>query len=102
MTSKVGDAKGLAVYEMLVNGEVGNDALAALAEEAMRGAATTVTEDATIRDLCSEFHRAVAGGTLRAEALVTRKRGTTMRVAADILDGRRRVASFEADALAPA
>ena len=102
MTFKIGDAKGLAVYEMPVQGEVHDDALAALAEEAMRGAAITVTDDVTIGDLSAEFHSPVAGGTLRAEALVTRKRGTTMRVCADILDGGSRVASFEADALAAA
>jgi acyl-coenzyme A thioesterase PaaI-like protein len=102
MTLKLGDAKGLAVYEMSVQGDVRNDALVALAEEAMRGAAVTVSDEVTLRDLAAEFHGPVAGGILRAEALVTRKRGRTMRVAADILAGGNRVASFEADALATA
>ncbi len=102
MTFKLGDAKGVAVFEMRVDGEVLNDALVALAEEAMHGAAGTVSDDVAIRDLCAEFHGPVAGGTLRAEAIVTRKRGATMRVAADILARGHRVASFEADALAAA
>jgi acyl-coenzyme A thioesterase PaaI-like protein len=102
MTSKLGDAKGLAVYEMSVQGEVENDALVALAEEAIRGAAVTVTDAVTIGDLSAEYHGPVAGETLRAEALVMRKTGATMRVAADILAGGSRVASFEADALAAA
>ena len=104
MTFKLGNAMGVAVYEMAVQGEVQSDALVALAREAMRGAAITVTDDVALRDLSAEYHGSVAGadGTLRAEAIVTRKRGTTMRVAADILASGHRVASFEADALAAA
>lgn len=103
MTVKVADAAGVAVYEMPVEGEVRNDALLALAEEAMKAAATTVTpEDLTTRDLHAHFHGPIAGKTLRAEAIVMRKAGATVRVAADILAGGRCVASFEADALAAA
>ncbi len=104
MTFKLGNAMGVAVYEMAVQGEVQSDALVALASEAMRGAALTVTDKVALCGLSAEYHGSVAGagGTLRAEAIVTRKRGTTMRTAADILDGGHRVASFEADALAPA
>ena len=103
MTFKLGNAMGVAVYEMAVQGEVQSDALVALAREAMRGAAITVTDDVALRDVSAEFHGPTAGAdTLRAEAIVTRKSGTTMRVAADILSGGHRVASFEADALGAA
>jgi hypothetical protein len=102
MTFKLGDAKGLAVYEMPVQGEVQDDALVAFAEEAIRGAAVTVSDKVTISDLCEVFRGPVGVGTLRAEALVMRRNGTSMRVAADILAGGSRVASFEADALTAA
>jgi len=102
MTFKVVDAAGVAVYEMPVTGEVHDDAVDALAEEAMRAAAATVTDRVTMRDMCAQFRLPVAGGTLRAEAIVMSKSGIKMRVAADILAGGRHVASFEADALAAA
>ena len=102
MTCKVADAAGVAVYEMSVEGEVRNDALLALAEEAMRAAVTKVTPSITTRGLQARFHGPVAGKTLRAEAIVMGKAGANVRVAADILAGGRCVASFEADALAAA
>ena len=98
MTFKVADAAGVAVYEMPVSGEVEDDALAALAEEAMRAAAATVSDDVTMGDLLAEYHVRVPCEKLRAEAIVMAKRGARFHLAADILAGGRRVASFEADA----
>ena len=102
MTFKVAGGAGVAVYEMPGSGAVAEGALRALAEEAMRAAAATVTTGTTMRDLCAEYHVPVADGTLRAEAIVMSRRGGTVRVAADVLAGGRRVASFEADASAAA
>ena len=96
MTVKVAGAAGVAVYEMPVSGEVHNHALVALAEEAMRDAAATVSDDVTMRELHAEFHVPAAGETLRAEAIVMAL-GDTVRLAADILSGGLRVASFEAN-----
>lgn len=99
MTVKVMDAAGVAVYEMPVQGTVGDAAVRALAAEAMCAAAATVTSGVAMGDLSGDLHAPVGAGTLRAEAIVMRRGGATMRVAADVLSGDLRVASFEAEAL---
>jgi hypothetical protein len=98
MTVKVAGAAGVAVYEMPVEGEVGDDAVVALAEEAMHAAAASVRHQVTVRDVCAQYHVPVAGETLRAEAIVMSMRGASLRLAADVLAGGRHVASFEATA----
>lgn len=97
MTFKVAGGAGVAVYEMPVTGEVREGALVAFAEEAMRDAAGAITDSFAMRGLSAQFHGAVAGETLRAEAIVMGRRGESVHVAADILAGGLRVASFEAD-----
>ena len=100
MTFKIADAAGVAVYEMPISGVIDNDVLVAFAEEAMCAAAATVTGGVTMGELCAQYHVPAAGEKLRAEAIVMRKRGATIHVAADILAGGLRIASFEGDACA--
>jgi acyl-coenzyme A thioesterase PaaI-like protein len=99
MTFKVTDAAGVAVYEMPVIGEINDAVLAAFAEEAMQAAAATVTHGARMGKLDAEYHVPVAGARLRAEAIVMARRGTTLRMAADIMADGNRIASFEGDAV---
>ena len=98
MTFKVADAMGVAVYEMPAMGAVEDAAVIALAAEAMQAAAATVTGRVSIGELTPQFHECGAAGTLRAEAIVMRLGGGAVRLAADVLSGGRRVASFETDA----
>lgn len=98
MTFRVGGGAGVAIYEMPVEGSVPNHALLAFAAEAMLAAAGTVAGDVTVGDVRAEYHRPAASETLRAEAIVMRRTGEGVRVAADVLAGGHRVASFEADA----
>jgi acetylglutamate kinase len=99
MTFKVTDAAGVAVYEMPVIGEINDAVLAAFAVEAMQAAAATVTHGATMGKLDAEYHVPVACARLRAEAIVMARRGTTLRMAADIMADGNRIASFEGDAV---
>jgi acyl-coenzyme A thioesterase PaaI-like protein len=97
-------ARGVAVYEMPVR-FAENSMLVALAETAMNAAATTTVTDEvgslgmTTLDLCAHFHAAVPAdaSVFRAEAIVVRSDGQTVRVEADVLADGRRVASFEAN-----
>jgi acyl-coenzyme A thioesterase PaaI-like protein len=97
-------ARGVAVHEM-PGRFAENGMLVALAETAMNAAAITTVPDQvghhgmTTKDLCAHFHQAVPEGTLalRAEAIVVRSDGETVRVEADVLADGRRVASFEAN-----
>ena len=97
-------ACGVAVYEMPA-APVENGVLIAFAETAMKAAAATAvpdhgsSADMTTRDLCAHFHARVPddAGTLRAEAIVVRSDGPTVRVEADVLADGRRIASFEAN-----
>jgi acyl-coenzyme A thioesterase PaaI-like protein len=96
-------AAGVAVYEMPAR-FVENSVLVAFAETAMNAAATTAVPDLgsaamTTRDLCAHFHSRVPADarTLRAEAIVVRSDGHTVRVEADVLADGLRVAGFEAN-----
>ena len=97
-------ARGVAVFEMPLR-FAENSVLVALAETAMNAAATTTVPDEVgslgmrSLDLCAHFHEPVAddAAVLRAEAIVVRSDGETVRVEADVLADGVRVASFEAN-----
>jgi acyl-coenzyme A thioesterase PaaI-like protein len=106
-------ARGVAVYEMPLDeeacgalGRVDTHVIAAVAEEAVTAAALSAlsddhdaTEGVLLRDLRARFERPVRLGdapSLRAEAIVVRATGRSVRVQADVLCGAERVASFEA------
>src|SRR5436190_20668082 len=111
-------ARGVAVYEMPLCrhacdplGRVENGVLTALAEAAMTAAARTAVADGDLppdavgtRGLSAEFVSSVSvheTDALRAEAIVMRRVGTAMQVAADVLCGARRIASFSATCSTP-
>ena len=101
-------ARGVAVYEMPVrshacdpDGLVENGVLTALAEAAMKAAATTIVADdcapLATRELSASFERPVRldeTETLRAEAIVMRREGCCVVIEADVLCHGERVASF--------
>jgi uncharacterized protein (TIGR00369 family) len=108
-------ARGVAVYEMPLrpcacspHGRVENGVLTALAEAAMTAAATTIVADdgeplATC-ELTARFERPVSldeAESLRAEAIVMRRDGWTVRVEADVLCAGERVATFTASCATP-
>ena len=101
-------ARGVAVYEMPVRAEacspegiVENGVLTALAEAAMRAAATTIVADdcdpLATRELTARFERPVQlyeCVSLRAEAIVMRRDGCCVDIEADVLCNGERIASF--------
>jgi uncharacterized protein (TIGR00369 family) len=111
-------ARGVAVYEMPLRrhacdpvGRVENGVLTALAEAAMTAAARTAVADGDLppdavatRGLSAEFVSCASiheTDALRAEAIVMRRVGPAMHVAADVLCDGRRIASFSATCSTP-
>ncbi|MEX2196136.1 MAG: hotdog domain-containing protein [Thermoleophilaceae bacterium] len=104
-------ARGVAVYEMPLRGEVcdpsgavASGVLTTLAEAAMTAAATTTVADGRdesplVLELCARFDRVVEGDEsplLRAEAVVMRTDSRSARVEAEVHCNGVRVATFEA------
>ena len=105
-------ARGVAVHEMSLRAElcnrlgtVENGVLTTLAETAISAAALTTLADedhtamASTRELRAHFDGPVAsdgGETLRAEAIVVRADGESIRIEAEVFCDATRVARFEA------